>query len=313
MTSAPPTQERTTETMKTHYNDTYARSEHQSETTQKAKHIAEDLLVDPIRGLELVDPDQFTALAIEYINLIHDQIYVNAVRTGEPRHLAASPGLTWGPGLFPMALSHTTGLIAATHEALTNNCTAGSLSSGLHHASYGRGCGFCTFNGLAAAALYAVTALNAIRVLVLDFDAHSGGGTWDIIQRFMPDNVVQIDVSTSPFDTWTPTGESILMYSDVEDYRQTIREAIEYAKTLKPFDLVIYNGGMDPINDGVLEDVISYRERAVREFIGDTPAIFALAGGYTWGGQTYEDITAWHRMTLNTWAQNAKADSEKGQ
>jgi len=296
--------------MQTSYNETYAVSEHQSETTQKAKHIAEGLLVDPIRGLEVVDPDQYTALAIEYINKIHDPKYVNAVQTGEPRHLAESPGLTWGPGLYPMAVAHTTGVIAATHEALTNNCTAGTLSSGLHHASYGRGCGFCTFNGLAAAALYAVTALNAVRVLILDFDAHSGGGTWDIIQRTMPDNVVQIDVTTSPFDTWTPTGESILMYSDVEDYRQTIREAIDYAKTLKPFDLVIYNGGMDPINDGVSEDVISYRERLVREFIGDTPAIFTLAGGYTWGGQTYEDITAWHRMTLNTWATAAMRNNK---
>ena len=32
--------------MKTFYNNTYAGSEHRSETTQKAKHIAEDLLVD---------------------------------------------------------------------------------------------------------------------------------------------------------------------------------------------------------------------------------------------------------------------------
>jgi acetoin utilization deacetylase AcuC-like enzyme len=296
--------------MKTFYNETFAGSEHQSETTQKAKHIAEDLLVDPIRGLELVDPDEFTALAIEYINKIHDQIYVNAVRTGEPRHLATSNLFPWGPNLYSMAVAHTAGLIAATYEALTNNCTAGSLSSGLHHASRGSGSGFCTFNGLAAAALCAVNVFDATKVLVLDFDAHSGGGTWDIIQRSMPDKVVQIDVTTSRLDTWTPEGESILMHSSVEDYRQSIREAIEYAKTLKPFDFVIYNGGMDPINDGVTEDVISYRERAVRDFIGDTPAIFALAGGYTWGGETYEDITAWHRMTLNTWAQKERKVSE---
>jgi acetoin utilization deacetylase AcuC-like enzyme len=296
--------------MQTYYNPIFCGSEHQSETTQKAEHIAADILIDPISGLEIVDPDPYTALVIEYINKIHDKKYVDAVRTGEPRHLATSQGFTWGPGLYPMAVAHNAGVLAATHEALTNNCTAGTLSSGLHHASYGRGCGFCTFNGLAAAALYAVNVFNAMRVLILDFDAHSGGGTWDIIQRTMPDNVVQIDVTTSPFDTWTPTGESILMYSDVEDYRQTIREAIGYAKTLKPFDFVIYNGGMDPINDGVSEDVISYRERAVREFIGDTPAIFTLAGGYTWGGQTYEDITAWHRMTLNTWAKAAMRNNK---
>jgi len=295
--------ERDERSMKTYYNDTFVASEHNSETTRKSKEIAEDLVADPIRGLEVVDPNEFTDLAIEYINKVHDQDYVNAVRTGDPLDLATSQGFDWGPSLYPMAVAHTAGLIAATHEALSNNCTAGSLSSGLHHASHGSGAGFCTFNGLGAAALYAMNTFNATRILVLDFDAHSGGGTWDIIQRSMPQNVVQIDVSTSHFDTWTPEGESTLTHSDVEDYRQSIREALDHARTLKPFDFVIYNAGMDPINDGVSEDVIGYRERAVREFIGNTPAIFTLAGGYTWGGETYEDITAWHRMTLNTWAQ----------
>jgi acetoin utilization deacetylase AcuC-like enzyme len=289
--------------MKTFYNASFVKSEQKSETTRKSQAIADDLIINPIQGLQLADPDQFTALAIEYINKIHDQNYVNAVRTGEPCHLATSQGFKWCPSLYPMAVAHTAGLIAATYEALTNNCTAGSLSSGLHHARYGSGSGFCTFNGLAAAALYAVTVFNMKRVLVLDFDAHSGGGTWNIIQRCMPQSVVQIDVTTSPFDTWSPEGESILTYSEVEDYRQSIRETLEYAQSLDAFDFVIYNGGMDPINDGVSEDVISYREQVVRDFIGDTPAIFALAGGYTWGGKSYEDISAWHRMTLNTWSQ----------
>lgn len=289
--------------MKAFYNATFVKSEQKSETTRKSKAIADDLIANPIQGLQLADPDQFTALAIEYINKIHDQNYVNAVRTGEPSHLATSQGFKWCPSLYPMAVAHTAGLIAATHEALTNSCTAGSLSSGLHHAGHGRGSGFCTFNGLAVAALYAAIVFNMKRVLVLDFDAHSGGGTWDIIQLCMPHRVVQIDVTTSPFDTWSPVGESILTYSEVTDYRQSIRETLDYAQSLNAFDFVIYNGGMDPINDGVPEDVISYRERAVRDFIGDTPAIFALAGGYTWGGKSYEDISAWHRMTLNTWAQ----------
>ena len=288
--------------MKTFYNAKFVKSEQKSETTRKSQAIADDLTIHPIHGLQLADPDQFTALAIEYINKIHDQNYVNAVRTGEPCHLATSQGFKWCPSLYPMAVAHTAGLMAATYEALTNNCTAGSLSSGLHHARYGSGSGFCTFNGLAAAALYAVTVFNMKRVLVLDFDAHSGGGTWNIIQRCMPQSVVQIDVTTSPFDTWSPEGESILTYSEIEDYRQSIRKTLEYAQSLDAFDFIIYNGGMDPINDGVSEDVISYREQVVRDFIGDTPAIFALAGGYTWGGKSYEDISAWHRMTLTTWA-----------
>ncbi len=60
---------------------------------------------------------------------------------------------------------------------------------------------------------------------------------------------------------------------------------------------------MDPLNSGVSLDDIIYRENAVREFIGYTPAIFALAGGYTWGNKTMDDVVDWHRITLNTWAQ----------
>jgi hypothetical protein len=50
----------------------------------------------------------------------------------------------------------------------------------------------------------------------------------------------------------------------------------------------------------------------VREFIGETPAIFALAGGYTWGNKTMNDVVDWHRITLNTWASNVKTETKKG-
>jgi hypothetical protein len=38
----------------------------------------------------------------------------------------------------------------------------------------------------------------------------------------------------------------------------------------------------------------------VRDFIGDTPAVFGLAGGYTWGHEMGE-VVDWHRMTLIEW------------
>jgi hypothetical protein len=77
---------------------------------------------------------------------------------------------------------------------------------------------------------------------------------------------------------------------------------LAHARGLDPFDLVIVNSGMDPVNDGVPAPVMRTREKMVRDFVGDTPAVFAFAGGYTWGGHTMDDIVSWHRLTVREWA-----------
>lgn len=74
-----------------------------------------------------------------------------------------------------MVLATNGGVVAAAISALEHG-TAGSLSSGLHHARRETGEGFCTFNGLAIAAREALSA-GARSVLILDLDAHFGGGT----------------------------------------------------------------------------------------------------------------------------------------
>ena len=51
---------------------------------------------------------------------------------------------------------------------------------------------------------------------------------------------------------------------------------------------------MDAINDGVEIELIEKREQMVRDFIGETPALFTLAGGYSWGA-TEDDVVEWQR------------------
>lgn len=303
--------------MKTFYNENYTASKYAFDTTRKSKAIADSLVSLPIDGLEIADPDaysfdegngntwlmEFTDVAREHLSCLHDKQYFDAVLKGNPQDLAESQGFDWDEGIFTMATAHTTGLIAATFDALKNKGTSGSLSSGLHHARRGEGAGFCTFNGLAASANYAIKAFGLERILIIDFDAHSGGGTWDIVNTFHPDKVTQIDVTCAAFDTWKPEGESSIWYTGHQDYRIDIDRALTYAsKKLSAFDMIIYNAGMDPLNSGVSMSDIIYRENAVRDFIGDTPAIFALAGGYTWGNKTMDDVVDWHRITLETWA-----------
>jgi acetoin utilization deacetylase AcuC-like enzyme len=185
-------------------------------------------------------------------------------------------------------------------HALATGGTAGSLSSGLHHANTVSGKGFCTFNGLAVAA-HAALELGAQRVLVLDVDAHCGGGTFSIIKD--DPAIVQVDVSTSfTYDRFVATGDHRRIAAHPRDYMERITEGLDHASTLHGIDFVIANMGMDPVNDGVDLHDIAERELLVRDFIGSTPAIFAIAGGYKWGGYSINDVAAWHRMTIAEWA-----------
>jgi acetoin utilization deacetylase AcuC-like enzyme len=159
------------------YSPAYAGSGHAFDTTRKATWIADSLAESPISGIELLEPAPLTRSQLAQV---HDANYIRAVETGVPRELAESQGFPWDGELWPMVLSSNGGAVAAGLAALEHG-VAGSLSSGLHHARRERGAGFCTFNGLVIAAREALTA-GARSVLILDLDAHCGGGTRSMIQ-----------------------------------------------------------------------------------------------------------------------------------
>ncbi len=291
-----------TVTLPVSHNSDFAACSYEYDTTRKAVDIAQSLVSNPIEGVMLIDPTFVYELAENVISRIHSPEYVNAVRTGAPRPLAQSNNFNWDRGIYTMARAHVAGMIAATRHAITHQCLAGSLSSGMHHAAHGKGAGFCTFNGLAAAMLVAQD-LGARRILCLDLDAHAGGGTWDIMQRILGDDVVQVDVTVSAYDTWTPSGDNRLDIVDPGEYRDAVQKALDHAENLGPFDFIVYNAGVDIRNSRVSEADLVAREDMVRGFVGNTPAIFGLAGGYTWGRYTIDDVVAWHRLTISRWAQ----------
>lgn len=286
------------ETMKYNifYNADFIASDYAFDTTRKSGELAASLRDGG--EAKVVDPGLFTERAKAIIDRVHDPEYVKAVITGTPSHLAESQGFAWDPKVPTMAIAHSTGLVAAVTDVLTStNRVAGSLSSGLHHARAGRGSGFCTFNGLVVAATDALDR-GAERVLVLDFDAHCGGGTRSMTA---PDKVVQIDVATSAFDSWTPASADALFMAGVDNYIDTIIEALELADGAGNFDLVFYNAGMDPANSGVSSADLELREHMVAEWAAerDQRLVYALAGGYTGGGIEMDDLVALHRLTVD--------------
>ena len=118
--------------MRLFFSQQYLASEYQFDTTRKAGWIADSLSSIPIQGVELAEP---VPLTVEEITTVHDVTYIEAVRTGEPTHLAQSQGFDWGLGLFPAVSASNGGMVAAALEALqtgVSSCRKGPWERLLH-------------------------------------------------------------------------------------------------------------------------------------------------------------------------------------
>jgi acetoin utilization deacetylase AcuC-like enzyme len=279
-----------------YYNQQYVASDYAFDTTRKSGELAAVIEASDLPAT-LVDPSSFTERTVALIGNVHTNEYVQAVATGTPSELAESQGFAWDAKVSTMAIAHSSGLVAGVTRVLTgSDRVAGSLSSGLHHARADRGAGYCTFNGLTVATRCALD-LGAERVLVLDLDAHCGGGTRSMTD---PNAVVQIDVSTIGFDRWTPSGYDALLMADVGHYLPSVTDALERADKAGQFDLVLYNAGMDPANSGVSVSDLRLREQMVAEWAvrHEYPVVYALAGGYT-SGITMAELVDLHLLTVH--------------
>ena len=290
--------------MNVYFDSDYVASGHSFDTTRKAGWVADSLVGQPIGGVTLVAPEPLTW---EDIERVHSPEYVDAVRTGRPRSLAESQGFTWDPELPTMVLASNGGAVAAARDALVNG-VSGSLSSGMHHAKYDEGEGFCTFNGLALAATD-VLARGAKSVLILDFDAHCGGGTASLLGD--DPRVEQLDIAVNSFDDY-PTAQRAVFRL------QVVRRAVDYLPTIEQgladleaagrhFDLCLYNAGMDPHEgcttgglSGITTEILAQRERLVFAWCRRRalPVAFVLAGGYIGRGFTVDELVGLHRATL---------------
>jgi acetoin utilization deacetylase AcuC-like enzyme len=305
--------------MRVFYSPEYAGSAYAFETTRKARWVAESLAASPIADIELVPPEPLTC---GQLLDVHDKAYVRAVQTGEPRWLAESQGFDWDPGLWPMVLSSNGGVVGAALDAMRNGLS-GSLSSGLHHARRDRGAGFCTFNGLVIAARAALAA-GAESVLILDLDAHCGGGTAALIGG--ESRIWQLDVAVCTFDLYAVhdgSGPGRKMWLRVADdagrYLAGVKEDLEELGGTAPrFGLCLYNAGMDPCEGcstgglgGITRDVLDARERLVFEWCREHAAAtaFVLAGGYIGRDLDAEGLVALHRLTLSAAAESAAVES----
>ena len=292
--------------MRAFYNDAYVAPAHEFETTRKSAWLADRLHGGGFTDVELADPAGHVDLAEMVLEEVHDADYVHALRTGEPNDLAVSQGFAWDEGIWTMAVNSTAGVLAAVENVLDNGGVSGSLSSGLHHARVDRGSGFCTVNGLAAAARYALARVDGT-VVILDVDAHCGGGTHGLVSG--DERVLHLDLSVNRFDGYSPVGRNRLevvsggVGQDKADSRYLDELDELLAEVPEDASLVLYNAGMDPHPD-ISSEALAERERRVAAWRAktDLPLAFVLAGGYL-GILDQDELVDLHLHTVRAFAE----------
>lgn len=270
--------------MKVFYDDRYVAAGYEFDTTRKAKLVAERIG----KFVELTSPDTDGISAL--IRDVHDHRYIDALETGTPKQLAESQGFEWDAGLWESVLASTAGMVEATRTAIKESTVAGSLSSGMHHAKYSKGDGFCSVNGLVVAALEAIRL--GFKVTILDLDAHSGGGTDELLRVLHLHEVQHLDLTVSPFDGYQGTrfenDANLSLGEGDAKYLAAVRFLLDLVRT-DDRRVMIYNAGMDPY-PMISRDALYERERMVAEFVVGIgmPTVFGLAGGYAWSQSAVE-------------------------
>ncbi len=284
------------------YSSDYVASVHGYDTTRKAAWIVGSLHVHPVPGVTLLAP---ASLPDGLLERVHDTAYIESIRTGRPRVLAQSQDFIWDPQLWPMVCATNAGVVAAALTALREGI-AGSLSSGLHHARHLRGDGYCTFNGLILAA-YAALDAGARRILILDLDAHCGGGTSELIAE-RHNAIHHLDISVDDYDRYIPSGSHTLdVITEAGDYLSCLDQRLQSQNG--SFDLCLFNAGMDPYEGcavgglaGITQDVLRRREEMVFAWcrLHRVPIAFVMAGGYIGTRLSQETLINLHRLTIET-------------
>ena len=262
------------------------------ETRTKSGPLAKILIGGEVPGVDLIAPLPITR---DELLEIHDEHYIDRLINFERPELTRS-------------IFASTGGVRDALDAMFEHGKAGSLSSGLHHAKRDHDEGLCYINGLALAALRAISKHGVKKVAVLDTDSHCGGGTFQLLGE--NEKVLLADVSCNSYDTWQPNSERhhLKVVNSASEYLDAVKQALKH---IDGVDALIYNAGMDPFEDcmtggmrGITREILAERERLVAQWSEDTqtPAMFVLAGGYGGKNLDLDGVARLHLPTIREFA-----------
>jgi acetoin utilization deacetylase AcuC-like enzyme len=129
-----------------------------------------------------------------------------------------------------------------------------------HHATRNRAMGFCLFNNIAIAALFALQRHNVSGIAIVDFDVHHGNGTQDIIEP--EKRILYISTHQSPFYPGTGYSQEnrpnhilnlpLPQGTDGKAYRKVFVESVMPALEQFAPELLLVSAGFDAHRDDPL-------------------------------------------------------------
>lgn len=264
-------------------------------------HLRESGLLPQLRRIEA------HPAARDQIGRFHITEYIERVEW-----LSEHGGGHLDPDTYTNSHTYAAALMAAGALIdVTQSVLAGTAQNGFalvrppgHHATEGRGMGFCIFNNVVIAALEALQDPRVERILIYDFDVHHGNGTQD---AFEEDPRV-LFISTHQYPHYPGTGAAgetgigagegtvvnIPLPPGVGDsgYSRAMREIAQpIAHRYQP-DLVLVSAGFDAHwSDPLAMMTLSLRGYAtiahdlvaLADVLCDGRIIFTLEGGYDRG------------------------------
>jgi acetoin utilization deacetylase AcuC-like enzyme len=225
------------------------------------------------RGLP-IDIHRPMSITPDLLCSVHNRTYVEGVLALQAKN---------GHGNFSAAIAKSClftcgAMLDATREAIRNDTVACAPVSGFHHACYDDGGGFCTFNGLMAAARYVLQHGLATQVAILDMDAHYPDGCYDILSHSCMQGMAS-NIHIKSLSEYR--GENVQRC--FRDIRNFVRDV-----SMFPNPVLLYQAGADahvddPLGAGILTtEQMRRRDEIVfktAERYG-VPVAWNLAGGY---------------------------------
>lgn len=237
------------------------------------------------------------------LTAVHTERHIDAVRAlAEAGGGALDPETPVSPGSWEAATRAAGGACALAEALLGGEAGIGFSAARPpgHHANRDTTSGFCLLNSVAVAARHALDALDARRVLVIDWDVHHGNGTNDIFRT--TDSVLYASIhrggifpGTGPLldvGSGAGTGFSINLPvsggSDGDAWLSLLEWIVVPAAAEYAPDLILISAGYDAHRDdplgGCALETESFAEmarhvRALGERVG-APVGAVLEGGY---------------------------------
>ena len=231
--------------------------------------------------VEFVEPEVGASLIL--IGKAHDRHYIEGIFDGSipdgfySTEMDIRNSLVWTTGA----------MVSAACEAFRSRKHTAALCSGFHHAHYDHAEGFCTFNGLIAAAFAIRLAKSNARVGIIDCDYHYGNGTDDIIKRLGLDWIKHFTA-----------GAKYFMDDHADDFLATLPSIVE---SMSDCDVILYQAGADQYIKDPLGGMLTIEQLKLRDeivFASRVPIAFNLAGGYKRAKDgTIPEVLEIHRNT----------------